>query len=78
MYNINGKMIFIWAYNKNRELKMLSQSVQSEEESVMAVYNGSKTKVLSKSYKEIIYEDFIGLKEVKVLTKMGKLLWNYE
>lgn len=73
-----NKMAFLWLYDKNKNLKMLSQHVQSKKGyNILAVYEGKKTKFVGKDASGLILKSFGGLKLLKITTNKGDLQWSY-
>ncbi len=81
-----NKMAFLWLYDKNKNLKMLSQYVastlrhssgQEKDYNVLAVYNGKNTTLLGKDASGKILKTEKGLKILKVTTNNGDLNWSY-
>ena len=73
-----NKMAFLWLYDKNKNLKMLSQYVASKKDyNVLAVYNGKNTTLIGKDASGKILKTEKGLKILKVTTNNGDLNWSY-
>jgi len=73
-----NNMVFLWLYDKNKNLKMLSQSVTSKKNyNVLAVYDGKNTKIIGRDSSGKIAQTFSGLKIIKVTTNKGDLSWSY-
>jgi hypothetical protein len=73
-----NKMAYLWLYDKNKNLKMLSQYVQSKKSyNILAIFNGKNTKIMSRDSLGKINKTFPGLKILKITTNQGNLSWNY-
>jgi parallel beta-helix repeat protein len=73
-----NKMVYLWLYDKNKNLKILSQSVQSRRGyNILAVYDGKNTKITGKDSSGKISKSFSGLKIIKITTNKGDLSWSY-
>jgi hypothetical protein len=81
-----NKMAFLWLYDKNKNLKMLSQYVsstlrygsgQAKDYNVLAVYGGKNTTFVGKDSGGKILKTEKGLKILKITTDKGDLGWGY-
>jgi len=73
-----NNMTFLWLYDKNKNIKMLSQYVKSKKDyNILAVYDGKNTKITGKDSSGKISKVFSGLKIIKVVTNKGDLSWSY-
>jgi hypothetical protein len=81
-----NKMAFLWLYDKNKNLKMLSQYVsstlrygsgQAKDYNVLAVYGGKNTTFVGKDSGGKILKTEKGLKILKITTEKGDLGWGY-
>lgn len=71
-------MAFIWIYDKKKNLKTLSQHIQTKKGyNISAIYNGKKTIILGRDASGLIKKSFSGLKVIKVTTNKGDLSWSY-
>jgi len=73
-----NKMIFSWLFDKNKNLKMLSQYVASKKDyNILAVYDGKNTLLLGRDKTGRIIKNEKGLKIIKISTDRGDFVWNY-
>ncbi len=73
-----NEMAFSWLYDKNKNLKTLSQHIQSKKGyNILAVYDGNRTALLGKDASGIILKSLSGLKIIKITTSKGDLTWSY-
>lgn len=73
-----NKMAYLWLYDKNKNIKMVSQHIQSKKGyNVLAIYNGKNTSLIGKDSSGRISKSFPGLKIIKVTTNNGDLSWAY-
>ncbi|MCX6718454.1 MAG: hypothetical protein NTY81_02525 [Candidatus Staskawiczbacteria bacterium] len=73
-----NQMAFLWLYDKNKNLKMLSQYAKSKKEyNVLAVYDGKNTSLIGKDSSGKILKSLSGLKIIKITTNKGDLSWSY-
>jgi hypothetical protein len=71
-------LVFLWAYDKNNNLTLLSQNVAAKKTYViLAVYNGKKTSLVGIDKTGIILKSIAGLDLLKVTTNKGDLSWGY-
>jgi len=71
-------LAFLWAYNKNNNLTLLSQSVAAKKTYlILAVYNGTKTSLVGIDKTGIILKAIAGLDLLKVTSNKGDLGWSY-
>ena len=71
-------MAFLWLYDKNKNLKMLSQYITSKKDyNILAVYDGENTKLIGKDSTGKILKSLSGLKIIKITTNKGDLQWSY-
>ncbi|MCX6723171.1 MAG: hypothetical protein NT094_03880, partial [Candidatus Staskawiczbacteria bacterium] len=67
-----NKMAFLWLFDKNNNLKMLSQHVQNKNGyNILAVYNGKNTSLIGKDSSGKILKSVSGLKLIKITTNKG-------
>jgi pimeloyl-ACP methyl ester carboxylesterase len=73
-----NSMAFLWIYDKKKNLKTLSQHVETKKGyNILAIYNGKKTTFLGRDAHGRIKKTFDGLKIIKVTTNKGDLSWSY-
>ncbi len=73
-----NKMVFSWNYDKNKNLKKLSQQVKSKKDyNITADYDGKNTKLSGKDFLGKIFQTLPGLKIIKITTSNGDLEWSY-
>jgi Lecithin:cholesterol acyltransferase len=71
-------LAFLWAYDKNNNLTMLSQNIAAKKTYViLAVYNGKKTSLVGLDKTGVILKSITGLDLLKVTTNKGDLAWSY-
>jgi hypothetical protein len=71
-------LAFLWAYDKNNNLTMLSQNIAAKKTYViLAVYNGKNTSLVGLDKTGIILKSIAGLDLLKVSTNKGDLNWSY-
>lgn len=73
-----NSMAFMWLYDKNKNLKMLSQYVTSRKNyNISAIYNGKNTSLIGRDASGRILKSLSGLKLIKITTNKGDLQWSY-
>jgi hypothetical protein len=73
-----NQMAFFWLYDKNKNLKILSQYVKSKNDyNILAVFNGKNTTFLGRDSSGKIFKTEKGLKIIKITTDKGNLSWGY-
>jgi len=71
-------LAFLWAYDKNNNLTLLSQNVAAKKTYlILALYNGKKTSLAGIDKTGIILKSITGLDLLKVSTNKGDLAWSY-
>jgi hypothetical protein len=71
-------LAFLWAYDKNNNLTLLSQNVAAKKTyNILAVYGGKNTTLIGIDKTGIILKSIAGLDLLKVSTSKGDLGWSY-
>jgi Lecithin:cholesterol acyltransferase len=71
-------LAFLWAYDKNNNLTLLSQNAAAKKTYViLALYNGKKTSLAGIDKTGIILKSITGLDLLKISTNKGDLAWSY-
>ena len=71
-------MQYRWNYDKNKNIKKLSQHVKSRKDyNVFADFDGKNTKFEGRDEGGKISKLFSGLKIIKILTDKGDFNWSY-
>ncbi len=73
-----NKLNFAWAFDKKKNLELLSQSVQSKKNfNILAIFDGKKTSLVGRDSSGIIFKTLKGLVLLKISTNQGDLVWSY-
>ena len=71
-------LAFVWSYDKNNNLTLLSQNVAAKKTYlVLATYDGKKTALVGIDKTGIILKSITGLDLLKISTSKGDLTWAY-
>ena len=71
-------MAYLWLYDKNKNLKLLSQYIVSKKNyNILAMYDGKNTSLIGKDSTGKILKSISGLKIIKITTSKGDLTWSY-
>jgi hypothetical protein len=73
-----NKLNFAWAFDKKKNLELLSQNVQSKKNfNILAIFDGKKTSLVGRDSSGIIFKSLKGLVLLKISTNKGDLVWSY-